>query len=355
MTSQGRSFYTPTILEIGEGVIRQLEDLLIKHDLHDVVLFLDEYTNEKFAPGIVESFTSIKIETQVLPVKNDIHDLISLAFKMRNYDAVLSLGGGAIIDFGKYIAFTRKLPFISIPTSASNDGFASSSCSLQVNNKKTTVPAKIPFGIIVDLDIIRTAPKQLILAGVGDLMSNITALYDWSFEEKHGVDNQDAFAVMLSKKGVNSFVRTPMSDVKDPIFLKELVSSMTMGGIATEISGTSAPISGSEHLISHALDKLSKNPQMHGVQVGIATYLMALVQDHRYERLRKVFQRTGFFEYVKTLRLDKEEYKQAIDLAPTIKPARYTYLHEEAYREKAKRKLDEDMILCEIFGRKNHE
>lgn len=351
MTNQGRSFNTPTILEIGEGVIQQLEALLKKDELKNVILFLDEYTNEHFAPNILESFTTVKIKAQVLPSKLDIHELISLAFQMGNYDAVLALGGGAIIDFGKYIAFTRKLPFISIPTSASNDGFASSSCSLQVNNKKTTVPAKIPFGIIVDLDIIGTAPKPLILAGVGDLMSNITALYDWSFEEKHGVGNVDAFAAMLSKKGVNSFVRTPMSDVKNPIFLKELVSSMTMGGIATEISGTSAPISGSEHLISHALDKLSKNPQMHGVQVGIATYLMALVQDHRYERLRKVFQRTGFFDYVKTLSLDKEEYKQAIDLAPQIKPSRFTYLHEEAYRKKAKIMLDEDPILTDLFIR----
>ena len=90
-------------------------------------------------------------------------------------------------------------------------------------------------------------------------MSNITALYDWEFEERHGVGDVNAFASMLSKKAVNSFVRTPMQDIKQPIFLKELVSSLTMGGIATEISGNSAPISGSEHLISHALDKISKN------------------------------------------------------------------------------------------------
>lgn len=349
MTNQGRSFYSPTILEIGEGVIQQLEVLLLKYELKNVILFLDEYTNEHFAPIILASCKEVEIKTEVLPTKMTIHDLISLSFQMNNHDAVLALGGGAIIDFGKYIAFVRKLPFISIPTSASNDGFASSSCSLQVNNKKTTVPAKIPFGIIVDLEIIRTAPNSLILAGVGDLMSNITALYDWNFEEQHGVSNVDAFAAMLSKKGVNSFVRTPMTDIKNPIFLKELVSSMTMGGIATEIGGSSAPISGSEHLISHALDKISKHPQMHGVQVGVATYLMALVQEHRYERIRKVFQRTGFFEYVKTLRLEVEEYKEAIDLAPKIKPSRFTYLHDDIYREKAKRLLREDSILAELF------
>ena len=122
-----------------------------------------------------------------------------------------------------------------------------------------------------------------------------------------------------------------------------------MGGIATEISGNSAPISGSEHLISHALDKISKKPQMHGIQVGVATYIMAHVQDHRAERIEKVFTRTGFFQYVKTLNLNKDEFREAINLSHTVKPNRYTYLHEAGYREKALRILDEDPILQEIF------
>jgi len=349
MIHQGANISIPALLEISSGVIDQLESTLLKHNFREVIIFFDEYTNEKFAAKIRSSFSAVTIDTRMLPSKMEILDLFNLAFSLKNYDAVLAMGGGAIIDFGKYMAFVRKFPFISIPTSASNDGFASSSCSIQVNNKKTTVPARIPYGIVVDLEIIQTAPDKMILAGIGDLMSNITALYDWDFEEKNGVGYVNAFAAMLSKKAVNSFIRTPMADIKNPIFLKELVSSMTMGGISTDISGNSSPISGSEHLISHALDKISENPQMHGIQVGIATYIIAKVQNHRFERIIKVFERTGFFEYVKTLSLHKEEYRKAIDLAPSIKPNRYTFLHEEAYREKAKRLLDEDEILRDIF------
>lgn len=346
---QGTNISIPSLLEISSGVIQQLETHLLKHRFQKAVIFFDEYTNEAFSKQVLSSFSQIKLDAKVLHSGMDINDLMQSAFSLKNYDVVIGMGGGALVDYGKYIAFLRKFPYISIPTSASNDGFASSNCSLFVNNKKTTVPAQIPYGIVVDLDIIQTAPTKMILAGVGDLISNITALYDWDFEEKHGVGYVNAFAAMLSKKAVNSFIRTPMDDIKHPIFLKELVSSMTMGGISTDISGNSAPISGSEHLISHALDKISTNPQMHGVQVGIATYIVAKVQDHRHERVRKVFERTGFFDYVQTLSLQKEEVRQAIDLAPTIKPNRYTFLHEEQYREKAKRLLDEDGILKKIF------
>ncbi len=155
--------------------------------------------------------------------------------------------------------------------------------------------------------------------------------------------------MMIAKKAVNSFVRTPFSDIKENLFLKELMDSLAMSGIANEIAGSSAPTSGSEHLISHALDKMLENPQLHGVQVGIATYLMSVVQDHRYKRVHTVFSDTGFFDYVETLNLDVEDYIRAIDMAPSIKPFRYTYLHEEKYRERAKEVLRTDGILRKIF------
>ena len=93
---------------------------------------------------------------------------------------------------------------------------------------------------------------------------------------------------MIAKKAVNSFVRTPFTSIQDDLFLKELLDSLAMSGIANEIAGSSAPTSGSEHLISHALDKMLEHPQLHGIQVGIATYLMSVVQDHRYRRVDTV-------------------------------------------------------------------
>lgn len=44
------------------------------------------------------------------------------------------------------------------------------------------------------------------------------------------------FAVMIAKKAVNSFVRTPYETIKDELFLKELVDSLAMSGIANEIA-----------------------------------------------------------------------------------------------------------------------
>ena len=47
--------------------------------------------------------------------------------------------------------------------------------------------------------------------------------------------------------------------------------------------------------------------------------------------------------------LNVEDYEKAIDLAPSIKPYRYTYLHNEKYREQAKKVLSEDAKLRRVF------
>lgn len=340
----------PAIMDIGENVMEELGERLRQHGFSKVTVMWDGFVAESYGRRVAAALDGCSIQTILLDGSSDIHDITERAFGIPASDVLVGMGGGAVIDVAKYTAFLRKIPMISIPTSASNDGFASSGCSLKINGKKTSVPAKIPYGIVAELGILQKAPASFIFAGIGDLMSNITALYDWQFEQQKGVSEVNAFAEMLSKKAVNSFIRTPMTDIHAPILLKELISSMTMSGIATEISGSSAPISGAEHLISHALDQWAEKPQAHGIQVGIASYVMALVQEHRYERMRKVFTRTGFFDYVKTLGMEQADFEMAIDRAPEIKPNRYTYLHEEPYRMKAKHVLQSDPVLQTIFS-----
>lgn len=69
-----------------------------------------------------------------------------------------------------------------------------------MHGKRTSVPAKLAHGIIVDTQVIRTAPEKFIYSGIGDMVSKITALYDWIFEEAHGAGVVNDFAVMVAKR-----------------------------------------------------------------------------------------------------------------------------------------------------------
>jgi glycerol-1-phosphate dehydrogenase [NAD(P)+] len=337
---------------VGNGTLSEIGTYMKDACFNQVVIYFGNGLIDLFGTKVMESLKASDIE--VLEYSEidsvDINDIIKMTFAIPNKTrAVIAIGGGKVIDAGKYAAFLKKLPFISVPTSSSSDGFSSASASLIVDGRRNSVPARLAYGIIVDTEVIRTAPEKFIYSGIGDMVSKITAIYDWVYESELGYSQLNDFAVMIAKKAVNSFVRTPYQSIKDEIFLKELLDSLSMSGIANEIAGSSAPTSGSEHLISHALDKMLETPQLHGIQVGIATYIMAVVQNHRYVRINTVFNETGFWNYVETLGMKKEDFIKAIDLAPSIKPHRHTYLHEEKYRDMAKKVVMEDEVLSRIL------
>lgn len=349
----GSHIAIPTILKIGKGTLKDLGKYIKSSGMENAVIYFGNGLIDMFGSEVMESLNNegIKVREYRELDSTDIDDIIDLAFEIDSKaQVIVGIGGGKVIDVAKYAAYLRKLPFISIPTSASSDGFSSASASLMVNGRRTSVPARMAYGIIADTDIIRSAPERFLYSGIGDMVSKITALYDWLYESEHGYSEMNDFAVMIAKKAVNSFVRTPFETIKDDLFLKELLDSLAMSGIANEIAGGSSPTSGSEHLISHALDKMLEQPQLHGIQVGIATYIMAVVHNHRYVRVNAIFEKTGFWDYVSTLELDREDYIKAVDMAPSIKPHRHTYLHEEQYRELAKKVIREDEVLKRVFG-----
>lgn len=343
----------PSILEVNNNILGSVGAYIERAGINNVVVLFGEGIRDLFGEKIVESILSRKSLNLLDTYDYDdikLENLMPKAFTIPSKtDAVVGVGGGKVLDAAKYIAFLNKLPFISIPTLTSNDGFSSSGCSLIINGRRTSVHASMHFGIIVDLDVLKNAPMKFIYSGLGDIISKITAVYDWYFEESNNAAKVDDFAAMLAKKSVNSIVRMPYTQITENFFLKEMVDSLTMSGIAMQIADSSAPASGSEHLISHALDKLLENPQLHGIQVGIATYLMSRVQEHRYERVEKFLTDTGFFAFVETLKMKVEDFQKAIDLAPSIKPNRFTYLHEPENREKAKLLLKSDNILKRIL------
>ncbi|MGN0437843.1 MAG: iron-containing alcohol dehydrogenase family protein [Lachnospiraceae bacterium] len=342
----------PALLKVEQNALYHIGHFLAENELHKVVIFFGNGLIDMFGSTVMASLKEAQIEVLEYMELDTVNldDITTLAFSLpAKTQAIIGLGGGKVIDAAKYSSFLRKVPFISVPTSASSDGFSSASASLLINGRRNSVPAKMAYGIIADTEVIKSAPERFLYSGIGDMVSKITALYDWVYEEACGYGEVNDCAMMIAKKAVNSFVRTPFSTIKDNLFLKELLDSLAMSGIANEIAGSSLPTSGSEHLISHALDKISDTPQLHGIQVGIATYLMSLVQDHRYQRIHTVLTKTGFFSYAKSLNLDVNDYIKAIDLSPSIKPFRHTYLHEEQYREKAKKFIVEDATLRGIF------
>ncbi len=346
-----QSIAIPRLILSKYNALEELPIVLKQHGFKKILLTVGKGIDKLFEDkiNILLSDKDLDVTGPKIFEELEVEKLTPLAYNLENFDVIISMGGGKAIDTGKYASFLKGTPFISVPTSISNDGFASSGASLLVAKKRKSVTAKMPYGVIADLTILSTAPERFYYSGLGDVVSKITAGFDWQYEVKHGVGFIDHYALLTSKKSVNSVVRLSKPYINDGLFIKEVVDSLIMSGISMEVAGNSAPASGSEHLISHAMDQIVPGKYLHGIQVGIATYLMSLVQDYRVKRVRKFFNETGFFDHVKTLKIPKSVFLEAVKLAPSIKANRITTLHNEDYMKKALTVITEDEILNRIL------
>src|SRR5699024_3620735 len=97
----------------------------------------------------------------------------------KNSDVLIAVGTGSIHDLTRYSAYKMQIPFISMPTGASVDGFVSTIAALTIKGMKKTLPAKSPLYVLADTDIFAKAPYRLTASGISDLMGKYTALMDW--------------------------------------------------------------------------------------------------------------------------------------------------------------------------------
>lgn len=92
---------------------------------------------------------------------------------------MLAIGGGTVHDITRYCSTERGIPFISIPTAASCDGFCSNVAAMTWHGYKKTIPCQAPLLVVADLDVISAAPWRLTASGIGDMLGKFIALTDW--------------------------------------------------------------------------------------------------------------------------------------------------------------------------------
>jgi glycerol-1-phosphate dehydrogenase [NAD(P)+] len=260
--------------------------------------------------------------------------------------AVVGIGGGKALDVAKYLAFLARLPYYAVPTSLSNDGFCSPQSSLTIGGRRKSLGAAVPYGVVVDTAVCRDAPRALTLSGVGDLVAKFTAVRDWKLAFHATAEPMNDFAVLLSDSSIHAFLNHPVFDLEG---VRLLATALMLNGLAMEMCGSSRPASGSEHLISHALDATSARPRLHGLQVGIAAYLVSILQQSNTERIAGVFDATGFWDEIAADPFCRKEWLEAVRVAPSIKKGYFTVLSTRDVLPEAARLLTEDSRLAKCF------
>lgn len=188
----------------------------------------------------------------------------------------IAVGSGVITDIVRYASDLAQRDFISVPTAASMDGYASSVAAMQLDGVKLTYPARAPVAIFADPRVAAAAPAELTRSGIGDLLAKATARVDWMLAHLLYGEPYDE-AVERRVLEPLSFAAENAGAVMsgDPDAIRTLIGGLVESGIAMAMIGNSRPASGCEHHASHFWDLLASRGLRahapHGLQVGYAT------------------------------------------------------------------------------------
>ena len=92
---------------------------------------------------------------------------------------IVGVGSGVINDICKQVSFVKGLPYYIVATAPSMDGYTSVGSALILKGMKVTLNARPPKAIVADTQVLKSAPLDMIQAGVGDILGKYSCLNDW--------------------------------------------------------------------------------------------------------------------------------------------------------------------------------
>ncbi len=342
-----RMLMAPLSVDIHRGAITNLADLLA-----DRRISAGGHVAVTVGPGLGEEVTRRITHglgnAEVFPIAGGTVDAaLDLGKQLRatSYDAVVAIGGGKTIDVTKYAASLAGLPMVAVATNLSHDGICSPVSSLEHEHGKGSFGVAMPVAIVVDLDYVRAAPERMVRSGVGDVVSNLSAVADWHLAARERGEPVDGLANMFAHSAAESIINRSDTISSDD-FLSTLAEALVLSGMAMVGAGSSRPCSGGCHEILHAVDQLYPGTSNHGELAGVgALFCLFLSEDaQRTREVSTCLARHGLPRVPADVGLSDEQFVQAVLHAPNTRPDRYTILEHLALDADAARSCVEKHV-----------
>ncbi len=203
--------------------------------------------------------------------------------------ALIAVGSGTVTDIAKHAAYLYdqqhpeqpRMVYICCQTANSVTAYAANMAVLLKDGVKRTIPSRYPTAIISDLRVLASAPKAMTLAGFGDCCARFVAYGDWYLASALGLVDFYSEVPLALLANLDTILVEHAPGIGQRSYEGEAVvaRALLLAGIAQSIVNMSAPISGTEHVISHVLDMIADyyhhGLALHGAQVGVATLTVA--------------------------------------------------------------------------------
>ena len=248
-----------------------------------ILLVSDENIFKKCAKFFGDNLEKLSCQKLILKTpKADEKNLQKVIKAAQGFDLILALGSGVISDLCKLTSTQTKIPYAIFASAPSMNGYLSKNASISIKGHKKTLPATLPIAVFCDLEILKSAPKNLIKAGIGDSLCFYSCWFDWYLSHALLETYFDESLFKVLEKKMNFLVKNYAKfSLQDEKLLKLLIEILLISGASMTKAGGSYPASQSEHLIAHTLEmKYPKKMHkiLHGQQIAVTVLTSASLQ-----------------------------------------------------------------------------
>ena len=235
--------------------------------------------------------------------------------ELPEFDTIVGIGGGMAIDVAKYISWKLNKKLVSIPTILSVDAFTTPAAGVRVNHDVEYLGIASPNPLIIDYDLLRSAPKELNIAGVGDLFSIHTASFDWQYANSRGKSEYpfSQNAVDNGKK-ILEFIYDNIGNIKEnnDNGLRSIVEAyISLNTICLPIDHFRIE-EGSEHYLFYELEERLKRSFIHGNIIGLGIYLLSRLQKNDPLFITEMMDNSGLIYHPNSMNIKREDLRESL-------------------------------------------
>jgi len=273
----------------GRGIINNLGDYIAKWGKSALVI-----SGEKSKACLASALDSINPH-YALPIHNCTEtNLKNLKVEVKKIqpNVIIGVGGGKVLDCAKLIAHQHNLPVVTIPTTAATCAAWTALSNVYTEDGAFSYDVTLshcPELLIVDYDLIATAPKRTLISGIGD------AIAKW-YEASVGSGGSDRTLVIaavqearilrdiLFQKSAEA-IQNPAPNLENSAWQEVVDATVCLAGVIGGIGGAQCRTVAA-HAVHNGLTHLSQaHGTLHGEKVAFGILVQLRLEEFQGNQL----------------------------------------------------------------------
>ena len=200
------------------------------------------------------------------------------------------MGGGVISDLVKRLSLDLCISNWCVATAPSVDAYSSGTSAINVGGFHGSVSARASEVIVCDLEVMEKAPREMHLAGLGDLLAKFLAFLDWNLSRivtGERYCNLVSDVALQSARSALSAARRLGRDAGEAV--RTLTDAALSSGFAMQALGGSRSAATAEHTMAHFWESAhaaqNRRWDLHGILTGAAGRMMLFCYRVLYSRM----------------------------------------------------------------------